>query len=54
MTQRLTKLIPLLILAIGFVVSAGLYLTLISNNCDGSGASDFIASVRAFHTQAGC
>jgi len=54
MNKRLTKLIPLLILALGFVVSAGLYITLIYNNCDIGSASGFISNFRAFHTQAGC
>lgn len=48
------KLIPLLVIAIGILVSAGLYLYLVYTNCETSGILDLFGDIRDFHTQAGC
>lgn len=54
MSNRLMKLLPLLVVAIGILVSAGLYLSLIYTNCGTSGPLDLLSDVRDFHTQNGC
>lgn len=51
--NRTTRIL-LAITFIGFVVAVLGYSYLISSNCGASGASEFLSSVRSFHTQAGC
>lgn len=54
LNTKLVKLIPLLVIAIGILVSAGLYLALVSANCDTSGAAELIGDFRDFHSHDGC
>jgi hypothetical protein len=49
-----TSRILLAITVVGFTVAVLGYSYLIASNCGASGASEFLSSVRSFHTQAGC
>ncbi|MHA7275131.1 hypothetical protein [Arthrobacter sp. HLT1-21] len=54
MNKKLIKLIPLLVIAIGILVSAGLYTALITTNCGTGGVAELINDFRDFHSQDGC
>ena len=48
------KLIPLLIIAVAVLVTAGLYGTLVYTNCDTNGLVELLTDFRDFHSSDGC